>query len=373
MKLFAEKEDRRLKGYTPKTRRVRAEDSNRRNEALYRHYTKARQMGLDAASSESFAFLQSALEGIDPEVISPLSAVTAKRDVPIKVGGSYAGFPQYLSAFARDVASTGTQYFGLQGTSNTDIPEVQTNIRKAVWRTYDWQAVMTVSFLDMKRMDFSNSTGTQPPVALQELLEESAGEMWPKAVDYVAYAGFLGDPGLIQNPNVGEFTVPNGASGFPQWAKKTPQEILEDINTAQTYQLQAAVYAEERGMANRLLIPYSQYTALTLPMTIGSVGYDSTITYIKKNCLAAQRGVDFDIVPLPSDWISGKGSGGTDRGVLYKTDEKFLQLPIPQPMMRGMTVPSIKSRGGSFDTLFVGCIGQLQMRATQTMAYMDGI
>jgi len=334
----------------------------------------------DAAGASGLAFLQSQLELVDTDLVRPMQATTHKRDINVEVGG---GFPEFISAFASNYATTGTQFFGLQGTNNTEIPEAQADIQKGIWRTYIWAMGVTITYVDLKRMEFALRTGQAPPFSLQELYEESVETNWGKALDFVTYAGFLGDPALINNPNVYEYTVPAGASGSPAWAKKTGQEILADVNSALNQTVENSGYSAEEGMADRLLVPYTQFAYLTQPTAIGgSPVAISLIKYIEENCVAAHHGVSFKINFLPNPWISGQGTGNTapvgqtgnglDRGVYYKNSKKSLYLKIPTPMAQAMTVPTTRA-GGAYETLWVGCITQIVWKRTQTAVYSDGI
>ena len=333
--------------------------------------TNNRGRAFDAAGGSGLAFLQSQLELIDTDLVRPLQAVTHKRDIAVDVGG---GFPEFISAFASNYATTGNSFFGLQGTNNTEIPEAQADIQKGVWRTYIWAMGMTITWVDLRRMEFALRTGQAPPFSLQELYEESVETNWGKALDYVTYAGFLGDPALINNPNVYEYTVPNtGSGGSTTWASKTPQQILFDVNTSLNQTVFNSGYDAQEGMADRLLIPYTQFAILTPPMTVGGVPVaKSTIAYIEEECVAAHHGIPFKINFLPNPWISGKGASSTDRGVFYKNSRKSLYLKVPQPMIQAMTVPTTRA-GGAYETMYAGCISQIVFKRTQTMVYADGI
>lgn len=333
----------------------------------------ARTQAFDAQGASGFAFLQSQLELIDVDLVRPLQAVTHQRDIAIEVGG---GFPEFISAFASNYATTGTQYFGLQGTNNTEIPEAQADIQKGFWRTYIWAMGMTITWVDLRRMEFALRTGQAPPYSLQELYEESVETNWVKALDYVTYNGFLGDAGLINNPNIPEFTAAaTGSGNATTWASKTPAQILADINTALNQAAENSVYDTAEGMPDRLLVPYTQYAYLTQPMTLSGSNTgtaQSILEYVEKNCVAAHHGIDFKINFLPNPWITGKGVGGTDRGFYYRNSKKSLYLKIPQPMMQAMTVPTTRA-GGAYETLWAGCISQVIFKRTQTSVYQDGI
>lgn len=329
-----------------------------------------RGQAFDAAGASGMAFLQSQLEQVDTNVVKPLQATTHARDIEVIVGG---GFPQFISAFATNYATTGTKYFGLQGTNNTDIPEAQADIQKAVWDTYIWSMGMTLTVFDLERLEFAKRTGIEPPISLQEMYEDSVDTNWIKALDYVTYKGFNGAPGIVNNPDAPEMVAAAGASGSTNWLRKTPQEILNDVNTALNQTAANSQYDTAEGMADWLLVPYTQYAYLTQPMAIGGAPVAvSIIEYIEKNCVAAHHGIPFKINFLPNPWISGQGTDSTDRAVYYKNSRKSLYLKIPQPKKKMMTVPSTLN-GGSYQTMFGGCISQVIFKRTQTMIYQDGI
>jgi hypothetical protein len=339
-----------------------------------------RAQAFDAAGASGFAFLQSQLELIDTDLVEPLQAVTHPRDIAVETGG---GFPQFLSAWASNYGTTGTQSYGLQGTNNTELPEAQADIQKGIWNTYIWAMGITITWVDLQRMETATRTGQAPPFSLQELYENSVETNWVKALDFVTYAGFLGGAALINNPNAPETVVPAGASGSTTWAKKTPQEILTDINTGLNQTVENSGYAVQEGMADRLLIPYAQFATLTQPQAIAGVPVAmSIIDYVEKNCVAAHHGVAFKINSLPNPWISGQGSGNTspvgtqgnglDRAVFYKNSKKSLLLRVPQVMTKAMTVPTTRA-GGAYETAYVGCIGQCIFKRTTTMLYEDGV
>lgn len=339
-----------------------------------------RAVAFDAAGASGFAFLQGQLELIDTDLVEPLQAVTHPRDIHVETGG---GFPQFLSAWASNYGTTGTQFYGLQGTNNTELPEAQADIQKGYWDTYIWAMGITITWVDLQRMETAARTGQAPPFSLQELYDNSVDTNWVKALDFVVYAGFQGGAALINNPNIPETVVPAGASGTTTWAKKTPQEILTDVNTALNQTMINSGFAANEGMADRLLVPYTQFATLTQPMAIAGVPVAmSTIDYIEKYCVASHHGVAFKINSLPNPWISGQGTGntnpvgqqgnGADRGVFYKNSKKSQYLRIPQVRTKAMTVQTTRG-GGAYETAYVGCIGQVIFKRTTTSFYEDGI
>ena len=79
--------------------------SNHRTRGYDGYSGGGRTQAFDAAGASGFAFLQGQLELIDTDLVEPLQAVTHPRDITVETGG---GFPQFLSAWASNYATTGT-------------------------------------------------------------------------------------------------------------------------------------------------------------------------------------------------------------------------------------------------------------------------
>lgn len=326
-----------------------------------------------SAGGSGLAFLQSQLEFVDTDVVRPLQAVTHPRDIWVENSGS--GFPQWISAFALNYANTGTQNTGLQGTQNTEIPLAQADLQKGFWPTNIWACGFFISWLDLERLQTAKKSGIPPPISLQQMYEESIDSKWVKDLDRVTYLGWNGYPGIVNNTAVYETVAPAGASGSTLWVKKTPQEILEDVNSSLNTVVENSGYDIAEGMPDSLLIPYTQFAQLSIPMAIGgSPVAVSTISYIEKECVAAKNGINFKINSLPNPWISGQGSGGLDRGVFYKNSKKSLYLDIPQQKSLALSVPTnLGTLGPGYSTSFFGCISNVIFKRAVTQMYLDGI
>ena len=328
----------------------------------------------DAAGASGFAFLQSMLEKVDTKLVEPLQAVTHARDIKVEIGG---GWPEFISTFASNYGTTGNQFYGLQANRNTETPIAQVDIQKAIWNTYEWAQHLFISYVDLQRFELAQRTGIAPPFSLQKLYEQSIESNWLKALDYLCYWGFNGDPGMVNNTNAPETALTVAAAGSggglpaTSWGRKTPQEILNDVNLLILTVLQNSGVDMARAMPNRLLVPLTSYTYLTAPFTLNGVGFASIKEYIEKNCLAAMQGYPFEILPLPNDWLVGQGTGVTNRTICYRKDEDCLYLPIPQPKMQTMTAPVVEGVG-AWKTAFGGCVGQVVFKRTSTMIYGDG-
>jgi hypothetical protein len=123
---------------------------------------------MDAATSSSLAFLSSELEYASPKLIKPLTSMTHPRDVTVEYGG---GFVEFISAYASDYATTGGNQYGLQGTNNTDIPQIQAVVNKGIWQAWNWAVGFTITHIDLERLRTAKRFGQIAPFSLQKLLE----------------------------------------------------------------------------------------------------------------------------------------------------------------------------------------------------------
>jgi len=319
----------------------------------------------DAASGQGMAFLASQLEYPNVDLVEPLAALTHPRDITVESGGGYV---EFTSAWASEYATTGGNQYGLQGTENTDIAMTQVNIKKGIWPAFNWGHGFRVPYVDLQRLIDSRRLGIPAPYSLQKLLDDGVKLIWGKTLDRVTYLGWEQSEGLINNSNVYSTVAPNGAAGSPLWSKKTPTEIQNDVNAMLLYTQEHSGY-DVAGLADRLLVDYPHWSLLNQPMTIG--GFNSVLEYIYSNNVAKRQGVDFQILPLPNDWISTQGAGSTSRALAYRNDDKSVQLRVPQPIQKVFTVPSVRASG--YETLFMGCIGVVQWYRPQTAIYYDGI
>ena len=314
----------------------------------------------DAASSSSMAFLSSQLEYATPKLVKPLTSMTHPRDISVEVGG---GFVEFLSAYATDYASTGGNQYGLQGTQNTDIPQVQVSVNKGLWHAWNWAAAFNVTELDLRRLQTAKKYGQPAPFSLEKLLEDGVQLVWNKALEVVTYQGWLGQPGIVNNPNV------TSAIAAETFATATPVQIQTMINSVLEATVAQSSYSLD-GMADTILLPWSVYPTLMQPMTTG--GFSSVLEFLLNNNIARQNGIDLKIFPVANQWTGTAGAGGTTRLVAYRNNSDTVLLRAPQPVTKVFTVPTTL-KGGSYETIFNGCIGQVQFFRTQAAYYLDTV
>lgn len=323
--------------------------------------------GMDAAASSSLAFLSSELEFLTPKLIKPLTSQTHPRDISVKFGG---GFIDFVSAYASDYGTTGTGTYGLQGTNNTDIPEVQVNLKKGLWQAWNWANGFTITDIDLKKLQNAKRLGQAAPFSLQKMLEDAVQLSWSKSLEIVTYNGWLGQPGLVNQPSVANSLAPAVGTGSGRaWSTKTPLQIQNDINFMLLQTVTDSVYSLD-GMADSILLPWSVYPVLMQPMTTG--GFSSVLEFILANNIARQNGIDLKIFPLANDWNGTAGAGGTTRAIAYRNNDDNVEIRCPQPVTKVFTIPTA-DKGGAYQTIYNGCIAQVQLYRNQSFYYLDNV
>jgi len=127
--------------------------------------------------------------------------------------------------------------------------------------------------------------------------------------------------GLLTHPNIPTGNVPNGVSGFSEWDQKTPDEIIEDINS---------IYVDMIDLTNEVEVP----THLALPSK--QRAYIATKRIVDQNMTIMQyllQNIEWlasaeNIISVPE--LKGAGTGGADVMFGYKRDAMKLEYMIAE-------------------------------------------
>ncbi|CAI3546530.1 hypothetical protein CNEO2_1500001 [Clostridium neonatale] len=231
-----------------------------------------------------------------------------------------------------------------------------------MYRTFLWSNALKIPFVDQQRMQGIGRS-------LDAILDNGIRLNYNKSIDLMVYKGVEEEKvyGLVNDPNVVTTTAKNGASGKATWKDKTPDEILNDVNTAITDAWTHSEY-DNSGIPNHILISPQNY-AYIVSQKVSEAGNVSILTYLLENNIAKNQGVDLAIEP--SRWCVGAGTGKTDRMVCYVNDESKVLIDILQPLMRAMTQPSVENI--AYMTAYMANIGQVKFLYYQCVNYTDGI
>ncbi|NHN33536.1 DUF2184 domain-containing protein [Paenibacillus agricola] len=313
----------------------------------------------DAAIGGGMAFLNGELEKRDPRLLEPLSSVTWQRDIVAKTGGGWVDFTSNMFV---DYATTGGNESGIIGGETNDIPIMQANTSKDLYKVFNFANILKVPFVDQQKMQTIGRS-------LDDILDKGIRLNYNKSVDNIVYTGVasMGIYGLINNPAITAATVPNGAAGTATWATKTPDEILNDINQALVATWAASEY-DLTGMGNHILIPPVQYAYIVSTKVSGNAD-KSILQYLLDNNIGKNQGVDVFIGP--SRWCTAAGASSKDRMMVYANNEDRINFDLPVALSRVMTQPQVTEM--AYLTAYAAQIGQVKVLYTQCAVYRDGI
>ena len=323
-------------------------------------FTPNAMMAMDSASiGNGMAYLNGELEKRDTKLNEPLASVTFARDIPVKTGG---GWVESTSNLFVNYATTGGNGSGLIRGQSNNIPVIQANTSKDLFKVFPWSNVLKIPFIDQQKMQGIGRS-------LDSILDNGIRLNYNKSIDLIVYKGVEEEKvyGLVNDPNVLTTTVKAGISGKTTWKDKTPDEILDDINTAITDAWTHSEY-DNSGIPNHILISPQNY-AYIVSRKVSEAGNISILNYLLENNIAKSQGVDLAIEPCR--WCKGAGAGGTDRMVSYVNDESKVLIDIPVPLMRAMTQPSVENI--AYMTAYMANIGQVKFLYYQCVSYSDGI
>lgn len=315
---------------------------------------------IDAAGiTTGMAFLEGELEKRDPKIREPLTSVTWQRDIVAETGGGWVDFTSTMDV---DYATAGANQNSLVGGQTDVIPMVQANVNKDIFKVFTWAQAMKVPFVDGQKMQTIGRS-------LDSILDKGIRLNYNKSIDQLVYQGFanVGITGLVNNPPVVSSMAPAGAAGSTEWATKTVDEILWDINKAITEAWAASEY-DDSAMANHILLPPQKYAYL-VSTRIGTSGDENILSYLLKNNMAAQQNKKLDIYPCR--WCAGAGTGSSDRMMVYVNNKDFTYFDLPVPLTRAMTQPVALQF--AYITIYAAQMGQVKTLYTQPQRYVDGI
>ena len=330
------------------------------------------------------AFLIGELERLDQSLHEPLTDVTWGRDIDLRedvtVGDEASSFTN--SAFAAAGGLSGPNgVAGGKAWISKDANEI-TGIALDIGKT---STPLTLWGMEVKYTlpELESALKLGRPIDAQKY--EGMQLKWNMDVDEQVYVGdtALGLPGLVNADStvtyasVAKVGVQNGVSAGTaasgQWINKTPQQILNDVNTLLNATWQAAGWAV---IPSELRLPPLQYGYLvsTIVTGLNGGGNISLLEFLKQNNLAKQNGRELNIQPLK--WLIGGGHGGTlgtsaagyDRMVAYTKDRKRVRFP-----MTTLQRTPLEYRSLFQITTYYCKLGGVEFPYSETIQYADGI
>lgn len=321
----------------------------------------------------SGAFLVGELERIDLTEHQPLFSVSWDRDVPLRddvtLGDEVSSFTQssFGTPSGPGTGSATGQKRSFIGKKSTQIPEMEVDIDKQTVQLLPWGEGVAYSLPEL-----TSAAQLGRPIDQQKLNAlENEYQLQTDAQVYLGYSG-NGSFGLINSSLVTPTNFPNGASGHPDWPRKTAGEILTDLASLAYTPWAASGFAVK---PNRIGLDPQNFNLIRItPAT--TAGSKSILQYFLESYNMEQ---DTPLRIVPIKWLTGAGAGGallqqgtTNRAIAWHRHEGSWQdAPVRYPATLLSRTPV------QFDGLWHkfykwGRMGACEFVYPETVAYVDG-
>ena len=332
------------------------------------------------------AFLVGELERLDLTLHMPLAAVTWGRDIDLRKDVTIA---DDVSSFTVSTfASTGGLGVGQNigngkswiGRNANQVPRSSVDIQKIAYPLTPWGNELAFTIFELE-----SAAKLGRPIDQQRF--ESLQLKHQMDIDEQVYIGdtSLGLNGLVNHGLVNALgtktNVATGVSGSTNWLKKTPDEILLDINNMLVSVWTASAWAV---ISNKVLLPPAQFGYLATEK-VSQAGNVSILQYVLENNLYTRsEGKELDIKPCK--WLAGAtgdpgissgnssliatalGNGGLDRAVVYEQNKERVRFPMTLLSRTPVQYDSIYHKSTYFCKL-----GAVEVVYPETIGYFDGI
>lgn len=317
-------------------------------------------VGRQRTRDSTLAYYINQLDNFDPTLNEPLVEVSWGRDIKLRPGVSFAN--ESTSFTRSQFAAAGS----LKNSSN--MPFISAETTALVGVDVNGERITTplrplAREVSYTSIELNRSQSTQQPIDTQKLA--AMNELYQMNTDQMVYIGAseVSATGLVNNASITSGSVATGIAGSTLWANKTPDEILADVNTLLTSTWQASAFAVCPG---KLLLPPVQFGYIC-SQKVSSAGNVSILKFLQDNCIALKiNGRELDIQPLK--WLTGRGSGSTDRMVAYTNDLKRVRFPMV-PIQR----ETAYYQGIRFAAPYIYAFGEVEFVYPECVQYADGI
>lgn len=324
-----------------------------------------RQVRRYRTKDSTLAYFINQLENFDPTLHEPLVSVSWGRDIKLRPGITMAfestSFTRQAFGGVGSLSNTAAPAGGGMpwiSAETTAIPGVSVNGQKLVKPLRPLGREVSYTSIELDRSQL-----TQQPIDVQKL--NALNMLYQMNTDQMVYVGSsdVGATGLLNDADVTATTVADGISGSPEWADKTPDEILADVNTLIEGSWAAAAYAVcPRG----LRLPPVQFSYIS-SQKVSSAGNVSILKFLKENSIALEiNGAELDIQPVK--WLAGAGANSTDRMMVYTNDLSYVRFPMVP--IRRETAYYVGIR---FAAPYLWAFGEVEFVYPETVRYADGI
>jgi hypothetical protein len=325
-----------------------------------------RRLGRFKTKDSTLAYYINQLENLDKRLYEPLVSVSWGRDVKLRPGITMSdestSFIRQAFAAAGSLDNPSTASLGGNipwiSAETSAIPGVSVNGQKIVLPLR--LAAREVSYTSVE-LERSQQTGQSIDVTKINALNL----LYQMNVDQLVYigSGDVGATGMLNNTSITTSAVASGISGSTLWVNKTPDEILNDVNSLVESTWAASAYAV---CPSDLRLPPLQFSYIA-SQKVSSAGNISILKFLKENALPNEiNGKPLNIQPIK--WLPGIGTAGEDRMVAYTNDEMRIRYPMV-PIRR----ETAYYQGIRFTAPYIYALGEIEFVYPECIQYADGI
>lgn len=275
----------------------------------------------DAAES---VFVERALLWVESETYNTMfPPLEARKYVPTDnkspAGAKFTSYKQYTrTGIARLITERGA-----------DLPNAGIFVKEFFHQFYAVGASYQYDYLDLLAAAMASENGG-PPLNLDLEGALAAREAIEKKLDLIAalgsasYGAFgaeseadVGMVGLLNLPNANTYVIATGGGGGTTWASKTPDEVIADLVGIVAAQISGTFKV---FVPNTILLPISQYETI-MGRSMGDGRSDTILSYFLHTTKHIKE---------CDSWmyLTGIGSGSSDRMVCYNKDPRFVRHMI---------------------------------------------
>lgn len=300
------------------------------------------------------AFLIGELERLDQTMHGPLFTVTWARDIDLRedvtVGDEYSSYTNSSFAAAGGINPTGISWIA----KNTNaITGAQLDIGKNAQPLLLWAMELNYTMPEL-------ASAIQLGRPIDDQKYQVIRTKHQMDIDQMVYIGdsTVGAAGLVNHPLVTNVTNVTGGN----WTGTAPATILTQINELLTSVWTASGFAV---MPDRVLVPPNQF-AILVSNIVSTAGNVSILRFLLENNLAATAGKE--LVIQPAKWLTGRGSGGTQRMIAYTKQKDYIRYPLTTLQRTPLEWRSIYNI-----TTYWGRLGMMEVVYPELVGYRDGI
>ena len=329
----------------------------------------------DQATVDSLGvFLIGQLEAFDRTVHAPLQQFRWTRDINIRNDASMGhDFTSYTNMAMASTGGINPLQKAFIGKDSTTLPNVALDVGKTTSPLIPWGLTLDFTIFELESSQLAGQgIDEQKGVALKR--------KWQQDNDIQVYLGDTTIPncyGLLNSPQVTTTgnvqaagnSSPTGNTGSLKWIDKTPDIILQDVNTL-IYNTWAASGFEI--CPEKLMLPPNELQYI-IGNKVSTAGNVSIYQFLKDNCISlSENGKPIDIVSVK--WLTGTNNGNSlgpaaaDSMCVYS--QRYDLVRYPQVPLIGLPNQYI---GVAQKRPYVGKLGVVEFVYPETVGYAQGI